>query len=188
VRWQKIKIRIVYYCLGITCYCRYVQNECTHIAHFWIYAKFSIQPTSEVIMLPTKILSNNIMFTAKGWMHHITQINKEKFARCWRNNYVLDTQLSRQEIPAICYYSEILNAKTRSRLVEWKNQNIISFDVAYSYRCDRVIRVWKCQLMDVKSQGKSGLWRGEIKHLILFGKETQFFHRECTEFTVCVSL
>jgi hypothetical protein len=152
VRWQKIKIRIVYYCLGITCYCRYVQNECTHIAHFWIYAKFSIQPTSEVIMLPTKILSNNIMFTAKGWMHHITQINKEKFARCWRNNYVLDTQLSRQEIPAICCYSEILNVEKRLKVGRVEESNIISFDVAYSYRRGRVVRVWECQWIDVKAQ------------------------------------
>ena len=51
---------------------------------------------------------------------------------------VLDTQLFGQEIPAICCYSEILNVKTRSKLAEWKNQNIISFDVAYSYS----LQVW----------------------------------------------
>jgi hypothetical protein len=58
-----------------------------------------------------------------------------------KEQHVLDTQLSRQEIPAICCHSETLNTKTHVKLVEWRNQNSISFDVAYSYRCGRVIRV-----------------------------------------------
>ena len=79
------------------------------------------------------------MFAARGWMHHITQINKGKLCKLLKEHCVLDTQLTRQEIPAICCHSEILSVKTHSKLVEWKNQDIISFDVAY--RRGRVIRV-----------------------------------------------
>jgi hypothetical protein len=77
-----------------------------------------------------------------------------------KEQHVLDTQLSRQEIPAICCHSETLNTKTHVKLVEWRNQNSISFDVVYSYRCGRVIRVWECQWMGCQSTGKVRSMKG----------------------------
>jgi hypothetical protein len=52
-RWQKIEIRIEYLLLRNYMPLPLCLKEYTHIAYFWIYAKFSTQPTSEVIMLPT---------------------------------------------------------------------------------------------------------------------------------------